>query len=902
MSRAARTTGMPPLVAAVATATPTGEKNRFPNYLQLPTLLSLKLWMFLRWTCVAIAIGVATLLFSSPKVGLTLFWMVLVPILPAVFILAPGLWRNVCPMAALNQTPRLLGFTRGLAHTPLVREYSYVVGIVLFFVLVSSRKWLFDTNGSASGWLIIFGLTGAFLGGLVFKGKSGWCSSICPMLPVQRVYGQTPLLLVGNAHCRPCVGCSKNCFDFNPGVAYLADQYDSDRHYAGYRRVFVGILPGFILAFFSVPSGSDPATVYTAVLLAGGLSLAIFHVLETFLKVPANRITVIFGALAFSVYYWYAGATWFKGLSLLTGNWEVPQAAVWSIRAAVAVLAMTWVWRSFRTEDQFVAQTAKRTVSQPVKLGAHAAAALKAVGEASQASLVIQPDEKTVPAKVGQSLLELVESCGGKIEAGCRMGVCGADPVAVREGAEFLTPMEDSERGTLERLGHAPNTRLACSARLQKGCVHIALVPDKAEPQISTTARPFDRSIKNVVIIGNGIAGVTAADHIRRRHPECAIQMVARENHALYNRMAITRLVYGRSAMDGLYLMPQAWYSDRDIRVFLNTSARAIHTQRREVQLADGETLPYDRLVLATGSESFVPPVLGWGAPGCFVLRTADDAMAVRAYAQDSFAQHAVVAGGGLLGLEAAYALHKLGLKVTVLERNKWLLHRQLDERGGRLLQNYLQSLGIQMRLRSQIIKLAPDEQGRRAVHMADGEKLAADIFIVAAGITPNTELAKAAGIIVNSGVVVDSRMETSALGVYAVGDVAEYDFEVKGLWPVAVEQAEVAARNLLGEKVIYREPVLSTVLKVVGIDVFSVGQYDAQEGDEELLEENLPEYRYRKLVIRYGCLVGGILIGWPSLIEAIGKAAKSQQNLDATVVSLKAGDWSHFGKAPARA
>lgn len=873
--------------------------TRFPNYLQLPTLLSLKVWTVLRWTCVGIAIGVVTLLFLRPTMGLTLFWMVLVPILPAVFILAPGVWRNVCPMAALNQAPRLLGFTRGLSHTPMAREYSYVVGIVLFFVLVSSRKWLFDTNGLATGLLILFGLLGALLGGLVFKGKSGWCSSICPMLPVQRVYGQTPLLLVGNAHCRPCVGCSKNCFDFNPGVAYLADQYDSDRHYVGYRRVFVGMLPGFIVAFFSLPPGSDIAAVYGAVLVSSGLSLSIFHLAETFLKLPANRLTVVFGALAFSVYYWFAGATWFIGLSQLSGNWEVPQLTVWSMRGVVVLLALVWIWRGFRTEDQFVAQTAQRTVSQPVKLGEHAAAAFKAVGEASQASLVIEPEDKTVPAQAGQSLLELVESCGGKIEAGCRMGVCGADPIAVRDGAEFLTPIEDDERSTLARLGHAPNTRLACSARLQKGCVHIALVPDKAVALVSSATHAFDRSIKNVVVIGNGIAGVTAADHIRRRHPDCKIQLVARENHDLYNRMAITRLVYGRSAMQGLYLLPQAWYSDRSISVFLNTNARAINTEQREVELADGETLSYDRLVLAMGSDSFIPAVPGWGAPGCFVLRTADDAMAVRSYAQQSGAQHAVVAGGGLLGLEAAYALHKLGLRVTVVERNKWLLHRQLDERGGRLLQSYLQGLGMHMRLGCQVKRLTVDGEGHPVVELADGEQLGADVFIIAAGISPNIELAKAAGIQVRSGVVVDARMATSANAVYAVGDVAEFDSRVLGLWPVAVEQAEVAARNLLGDDASYQVPVLSTVLKVVGIDVFSVGQYEAQEGDAVVVEENLMEYRYRKLVVRDGCLWGAILIGWPSLIEVLGKAAKSRQPLGASVSNLRAGDWSCFDKKP---
>ena len=869
--------------------------NRFPNYLQLPTLLSLRVWMVLRWTCVCIAIVIATLLFRAPEIGLTLFWMVLVPILPAVFMLAPGVWRNICPMAALNQTPRLLGFTRGLAHTPLIREYSYVFGIALFFLLVSSRKWLFDTSGMATGLLIVIGLAGAFLGGVVFKGKSGWCSSICPMLPVQRVYGQTPMLLVGNSHCRPCVGCSKNCYDFNPGVAYLADQYDSDPHYSGYRRVFVGILPGFILAFYSLPTGSDAATVFGTVLVAGGLSLSVFHLLDTFLKLPTNRLTVIFGALAFTIYYWFAGASWFQGMSLLSGNWDVPQLGVWSVRIAVVVLALHWIWRSFGAEDQFVTQTAQRTASQPVKLGEHASAAFTAVGKASPASLIIVPDNKTIPAQAGQSLLELVESCGGKIEAGCRMGVCGADPVAVHEGAEFLTPMHDEERSTLARLGHAANTRLACSARLQKGCVHIALVPDKAQTLLADTATSVDRTIKNVVIIGNGIAGVSVGDHVRRRHPDCEIQLVARENHSLYNRMAITRLVYGRSAMQGLYLMPEAWYTDRRISVFLNTSARAINTELREVQLADGETLSYDRLVLATGSDSFVPAMPGWGTPGCFVLRTADDAMAIRAYAQRTGAENVVVSGGGLLGLEAAYALHKLGLRVTVAERNKWLLHRQLDERGGRLLQSYLQGLGIHMRLGNQITKLVSDGEGNPVAHLASAELLRCDVFIVAAGISPNTDIAKAAGIRVSSGIIVDKHMATSATAVYAVGDVAEFDSRVRGLWPVAVEQAEVAARNLLGETVAYKEPVLSTVLKVVGIDVFSVGQYDAKDGDEVVLDEDTSSYRYRKIVIRDGHLLGAVLIGWPSMVDVLGKAAKCRQNLDVALAALRAGDWGYF-------
>src|SRR5262249_22303621 len=173
-------------------------------------------------------------------------------------------------------------------------------------------------------------------------------------------------------------------------------------------------------------------------------------------------------------------------------------------------------------------------------------------------------------------------------------------------------------------------------------------------------------------------------------HLGAEIHLVAREKHHLYNRMAIERLIYGRSAMSGLYLQEEAWYDDLQITTWLNTRAVSIDRAAQEVVLGTGERLPYDRLILATGSRSATPPIDGFGLPGSFVMREADDALAIRAFAQEHGAREALVAGGGLLGLEAAYALHKLGLHVTVLERSEWLLRRQLDHRGGQLLQDYL--------------------------------------------------------------------------------------------------------------------------------------------------------------------------------------------------------------------
>ncbi|MBZ0091578.1 MAG: hypothetical protein K8F27_05080, partial [Sulfuricellaceae bacterium] len=262
----------------------------FPNYTQLPSYLPLPAWHALRIASAALAAGMCLLLYLRPEIGLFLVWKVVMPVMPLVFLLAPGIWRNACPLAALNQTPRLLGFTKGWSQTPLIKEYSYVIGVALCFALISGRKFLFNESGTAAALLIVAALVGAFLGGLIFKGKSGWCSSICPLLPVQRLYGQTPSLLVANSHCQPCVGCTKNCYDFNPSVAYLADQYDDDRHYTGYRRFFAASFPGFILAFYLVPNPPEVsiAAMYLQFAFYMAISIATFNVLDTFAKTKAN--------------------------------------------------------------------------------------------------------------------------------------------------------------------------------------------------------------------------------------------------------------------------------------------------------------------------------------------------------------------------------------------------------------------------------------------------------------------------------------------------------------------------------------------------------------------------------------------------------------------------------------
>ncbi len=881
--------------------------NPFPNYTQMSRSLPLWAWHAGRVLSVCSAVGLCILLLVRPAQGLELWWKLAIPLLPLLWLAAPGLWRNLCPLAASNQTPRLARFTRGLTVPGWYREYAPVVGMAAFIVLVASRRPLLNTSGVATAVLIGAALVGALLGGVVFKGKSGWCSSICPLLPVQRIYGQTPFATVPNSHCQPCVGCTTNCYDFNPRVAYLADLYEDDRHYTGYRRFFVGCFPGLILCYFTLPTHISAASDYARFALFTAAAAGSFFLAETLLKISVAKIAAVYGAVAISLFYWYAAPVLSGTLTGSAGTvWFV-----WPLRVLVWVLAAVWLARTWRKEAVFLEQA---SAPPPVRLGGQALDAARAQ-QAGNPEITFEPSGLRLVAKPGATLLDLAESGEQTLEAGCRMGVCGADPVCVVAGLENLSPVSRDEQATLERLGYAENTRMACCARVQ-GPVTISLTPQRAGGDGAGDKRvagfAFDPAVRRVVIVGNGIAGVTAADHVRRRHPECEIDVVANEPYPLYNRMGIARLVYGSSAMVGLQLLPDSWYAENRVTCWLNTFASGVDRERQELTLGSGETLAYDRLILATGSDSFVPPIAGYGLPGTFVLRRAADALAIRGFAQSHRAEHAVVAGGGLLGLEAAYALHKIGLHVTVLERGAALLSRQLDARAAELLRDYLEGLGLHISLECEAVELrgggggADGEDGvggagadvgirarLREVALRDSRTLPADVFLVAAGIVPLVELAREAGLEVGRGVVVDDALRCAGdPHVYAVGDVAEHRGRVYGLWPAAVEQGEIAAENALGGERRYEGTVPVTMLKVLGVDLLSVGRFAEEEGEEVVALEDSQEHSYRKLVIAEGRVVGAILIARQGDAPLVTEAVKEARDVSGVLEELRRGEW----------
>ena len=872
----------------------------FPTYTEMRRRLPLSAWHAIRIASVLAYLALCVALFIRPAGGLFAFFKVIVPLLPILFFTAPGLWRNICPLAASNQAPRVLGFTRALTPPDWLRRYGVVISIVLFFGITSARIALFNTSGPATGVLLSLVILNAFVAGIAFKGKSGWCSSICPLLPLQRVYGQTPFANVPNSHCQPCVGCTKNCYDFRPSVAYQADLHEPDPAWTSPRKLFVAALPGFVLGFFTLVHRTDIALpqVYLRLALYFLGSVGLFYALQALLGISTTVTVAIWASVAINIFYWFSAITLSDSFTTITGVQVLWLR--WPIRAIVLVLSLFWIARTYVKGRQYEEEAASRSALPVIQISPRAAKVAKQVAAASGPEVRFAGSDKPAQAQLGMSLLALAERESQPIEAGCRMGVCGADPVAVLAGGDCLSPPDEDELNTLRRLGFADNTRMACAARIQSGPVTVSLTPEPGNPQPGG-AVDFDRSVVSVVVLGNGIAGVTAADFVRRGHPDCEIHVVGSESHVLYNRMGISRLVYGRSAMQGLYLLPEQWYDDHQVVAWLNTQASRIDLPSRRVFLATGDTLPYDRLILATGSSSASPPVAGFGRPGSFVLRSAADAIQIRAYAQEHGGREAVVAGGGLLGLEAAHSLHELGLRVTVLERGGRLLSRQIDEYCSELVDAHFARIGMQVLYRAESESLTGEDRVS-GVTLKDGRTLRCDVFLAAVGIRPNVELARQAGITVNRGVVVNDRMETSAPGVFAAGDVAEHGGQVFGLWPIAAKQGEAAAINALGGNLELTSEVPATILKGVGLDLFSIGRPAAQPGDQIVVDEDpdpsVPSYR--RLVLSDGRAVGGIVLGnHPEDVAAVTAAVKNRAEISpAQLAELRRGDWGRLKDA----
>lgn len=363
--------------------------------------------------------------------------------------------------------------------------------------------------------------------------------------------------------------------------------------------------------------------------------------------------------------------------------------------------------------------------------------------------------------------------------------------------------------------------------------------------------------MKEYLIIGNGVAGTTAAQEIRKHDGQGRITMVTEEAIPFYSRIRLPDYVAGIAEFPDLVIRKTQWYEDH--KIDLKTGVTIININHADRQATDqnGNVWRYDRLLIASGSRSFIPPVPGSTLKHVFALRTADDAQAMVAAAAPG--KSAVVIGGGLLGLEAAHALIKRGLNVLVVEFADRLLPRQMDAKGAVLLKEMLEKQGFEFRLDAKTRKITGDTAAT-GVELESGEVLDAGMVLFSTGVRSNLDLPSKLGLETDRGVVVNSRMETSVAGIYAAGDVAQFEQINFCIWPEAQEQGRVAGANMAGGVVNFETIIPSNRLKVAGIDLGSAGEIDPEDRLDSEIEKS--DGVYRKMVRKEGKLVGCIMLG----------------------------------------
>ena len=370
---------------------------------------------------------------------------------------------------------------------------------------------------------------------------------------------------------------------------------------------------------------------------------------------------------------------------------------------------------------------------------------------------------------------------------------------------------------------------------------------------------------QRLVVIGNGMAGIRTIEELLKLEPEMYdITVFGSEPYGNYNRIMLSPLLAKEKVVSEIMLNDLDWYAENNIILHTDRTITSIDRVRKVVIAEDGFEQPYDRLLISTGSNPFIIPVPGHDIPGVISYRDIKDVEEMKATARDY--KNAVVIGGGLLGLEAAYGLMKNGMQVTVVHIMDSLMERQLDKPAAGMLKSYLEERGLKFEMGAQTSEIIADEDngGRvKAVKFADGKVIDADMVCMAVGIRPNIALAQESGIYCERGIVVNDTMQTYDPCVYSVGECVQHRTICYGLVAPLFEQAKVCANHLasLGTSR-YEGSVTSTKLKVTGVDLFSAGDFNEVEGDESMVLQDPASGTYKKLVIRDNKIKGAVLYG----------------------------------------
>ncbi len=389
-------------------------------------------------------------------------------------------------------------------------------------------------------------------------------------------------------------------------------------------------------------------------------------------------------------------------------------------------------------------------------------------------------------------------------------------------------------------------------------------------------------------IIGNGVAGTTAAACIREVDADGQITILSEEAYPFYTKIRLPEYLSGELDKQELIIRKSDWYRDLNIQLFLNTVVSGIDTDKKMVLTGDG-SIPYDRLLLATGGVSFVPPIPGADKKGVFTLRTLEDAITISVYAQPA-KKSVLLIGGGVLGLEAGNGLQKAGHTITVAEVFPRLLPRQMDQEGASILQSQMEQFGFQFYLGAESQEIIGGDTAE-GLMLKDGTRIDCDMIIISAGVRPKAMLAQGLGLKIEKGVIVDDTMSTGLPDIYAAGDLIQHNGIFYGLWPAAEQQGKIAGINMAGGNAKYFGTPISNRLKVVGIDLVAAGDIDADGNKESIVFKDRGSFIYKKLVLDQSRIIGIILYGD---IKDNGKILSAIENkTDISSIKNDLGQWN---------
>jgi nitrite reductase (NADH) large subunit len=392
-----------------------------------------------------------------------------------------------------------------------------------------------------------------------------------------------------------------------------------------------------------------------------------------------------------------------------------------------------------------------------------------------------------------------------------------------------------------------------------------------------------------VVIIGNNVSGTFTAQNIRFLNDEIEIELLSQEKYPYYSRVNLPELISEKVSIDDLIVFNEDWYENKKIKLKLNTRVNNIDTKTKNINIEGiNSPISYDKLVLALGSTPNVPPIknaveMKDTKKGVFTLRSIDDALEIKDFISNKNAKKAIVIGGGLLGLELANQINNTNLETTVVEFFPRLLPRQLDSECSAMLKEEIESRGINVVLDATTEEILGNGT-ISGIKLKGGEIIKADIVLIQAGIRPRTQLAKDAQLATNKGIIVNEFLETSEKDVFAVGDCIEYNNQIWGIIPACMEQSKIVAASVLGtRKVEYQGTTPKNTLKIVGLEVTSIGIIDPSKeeagGWEILKKADKDDCCYQKLVLKDNKLKGAILFGETKAISYV--YSKMEQNVD---------------------